>query len=234
MDARRQLMINRMTDVVVNGVKAGLVKPKQVAPLLDKIERAYGTELPTKRLSVSVHVAVGDALVALPVPVPTEAIGAYSLAFGSMVMHKLGNPQQILDAIEKLARALVSVREPLQLNIESFRFATTEAGISVAENLLGDGSTDHKRFCAALAVVLELQNIVGKTTVELYLKARTLKAGAVSDVSMYFDEVVRDKGLAAELDVGTYEHLIRCALKLDQMPYAESMSYHLVTVEIRK
>ncbi len=233
MDARRQLMINRMTEVVANGIGLGLVKPRQAGPLLDRIQHTYVGSLDKGRLPPTAHIAVGDAIASLVFPLPSEAVGAYALGFGDMIMHRLGSADQVLGAINKLARALACSREPLQLNIESFRFATTEAGLSVAEGIVGVGGADHKSFCTAMAMVLELQNIVGKTTVELYLKARTLNAGAVSDVTIYFDKAVRDKGLAANLDVKTYEHLIRCALKLGQMPSAESMAYHLVTLEGR-
>ena len=231
MDARKQLMISRMTDVVVNGVKAGLVKTRQVAPLLDGIEQYYSGSLENKRLHPSVHISIGDALSLLAQPVPGEAVGAYALAVGDMVAQKLGNADHILDAIEKLAKALVSVREPLQLRADNFRFVTSAGGISYAESMFGVGSPLHKRLCAAMATVLELQNMIDKTTVELYLKARTLKAGSVSDIRMYFDKTVTDKGLAAELDVATYEHLIRCALKLGPIPSAEYMTYKLVDVE---
>lgn len=216
-----------MVELVVSGTARGFVKPKQVAPLLDRIEQSLGGPAGHKHLGPMVHIGVGDALSALPVPVPYEALGAYALALGDMVTHKQGSADQVLTTLERLDKVLLSVRDTFDLSrIDSFKFLLTPAGLESAEHMFSGNAEAHKRFCTAMAIALELQGIVGKHAVELYIKARIGTVTAMPDAPAYFAESVK-----LGLDAVTFAHLIRCAIKINDMPHAMQMSEHLVGLE---
>jgi len=242
MDERRQLMAQRMMKVVVTGVETGTIRAKDIHPLIDRVKSYYDKAFSARDL-VGVYGDVG-LFTSRRAFIPTPYALASVLALGKK-LEILGSfkdviPSEITDTLDVLAR-VIAMAEDNALNLsrsDSLSWILTSRLVVEIGRFptIVPRTKDFRRFCELLAIIREDQGVIDTDTVAAYLLSRYNYVAYPSTVNAYFDAVVRnDQSLdGGESDISLRETLIRCALKMGNMPSAEYMTYKLVDVEAQK